>query len=77
MDLYRAIRDLYAEKKRLEEAIASLEQLLEAKAASEPVNLAALKKRRGRKNMPPEERRKVSERMRKYWAARRSREQTS
>ena len=73
MDLYRAIRDLYSEKKRLEEAIASLEQLLEAKAASEPVNLAALKKRRGRKSMPPEERRKVSERMRKYWAARRSR----
>ena len=29
--------------------------------------------RRGRKSMPPDERREVSERMKKYWAQRRSR----
>jgi len=72
MDLFKAIRDLYAEKKRLEEAIASLEQLLEAKAATETSHLAGVKQRRGRKSMGPEERRRVSERMKKYWAARRS-----
>ncbi len=72
MDLYKAIRDLYAEKKRLEEAIASLEELLEAKAATENLNLDGLRKRRGRKSMGPEERRIVSERMKKYWASRRN-----
>ena len=71
MDLYKAIRELYAEKKRLEEAIASLEELLEAKAATDLLNLDSLRKRRGRKSMGPEERRIVSERMKKYWAARR------
>lgn len=71
MDLYKAIRDLYAEKKRLEEAIASLEELLEAKAATENLNLEGLRKRRGRKSMGPEERRVVSERMKNYWASRR------
>ncbi len=71
MDLYKAIRDLYAEKKRLEEAIASLEELLEAKSATENLNLDGLRKRRGRKSMGPEERRIVSERMKSYWASRR------
>lgn len=72
MDLYKAIRELYAEKKRLEDAIASLEELLEAKAATDTLNLHGLRKRRGRKSMGPEERRVVSERMKKYWAARRA-----
>ncbi len=72
MDLYKAIRELYAEKKRLEEAIASLEELLEAKAATDSLNLDSLRKRRGRKSMGPEERRIVSERMKKYWATRRT-----
>jgi len=72
MDLYKAIRELHAEKKRLEEAIASLEELLEAKAATDSLNLDSLRKRRGRKSMGPEERRLVSERMKKYWASRRA-----
>jgi len=72
MDLYKAIRELYAEKSRLEEAIASLEELLEAKAATDSLNLDILRKRRGRKSMGPEERRLVSERMKKYWASRRA-----
>ncbi len=72
MDLYRAIRELYEEKKRIEEAIASLEQLLASKSAVGVFN-SLLKKRRGRKSMGPEERRMVSERMKKYWAQRRAR----
>ncbi|MEN6535124.1 MAG: hypothetical protein ABFD60_11810 [Bryobacteraceae bacterium] len=72
MDLYKAIRELYEEKKRLEEAIASLEELLEVKATNVDLNLDGFRKRRGRKGMSQEERRKVSERMKKYWAQRRS-----
>jgi hypothetical protein len=74
VDLYKAIRELHAEKKRLEEAIASLEELIEAKASTECLHLDDFKKtrRRGRKSMPPEERQEVSERMKKYWAQRRA-----
>jgi hypothetical protein len=74
MDLNKIIRGLYAEKKRLEEAIASLEGLLESEARVESLNLRGLglKGRRGRSSMPPEERRRVSERMKRYWAQRRA-----
>jgi hypothetical protein len=63
MDLYRAIEELYEEKRRIEQAIAALERQgpASAKAAG----------RRGRKSMDEEERRRVSERMRKYWESRR------
>jgi len=70
MDLYKAIQDLYAEKEKLERVIASLEEL-QRTAGSMPVLLAKTAKRRGRKSMSSEERQEVSERMRKYWAARR------
>jgi hypothetical protein len=69
MDLYKAIRDLYAEKERLERVIASLEEL--QRAANDPAAAAPERKRRGRKSMDPEERQQVSERMKKYWAGRR------
>ncbi|MFB3779341.1 MAG: hypothetical protein ACE141_17115 [Bryobacteraceae bacterium] len=74
MDLPRAIQELYAEKRRLEDAIASLEELLASKgsAASKEIGQLRVRGRRGRKSMSPEERRRVSERMRKYWAQRRS-----
>jgi hypothetical protein len=69
MDLYKAIRDLYAEKERLERVIASLEEL-QQKAV--PVQeTATARSRRGRKSMSPTERQEVSERMKKYWATRR------
>jgi len=68
MDLLKAIQELYEERKRLDGAIAALESVLNdnggAPAAKQP-------KRRGRKSMSRDERQKVSERMRKYWAARR------
>ncbi len=63
MDLYGALRELYEEKKRLDHTISALEASLVKKSAP-----AA--KRRGRKTMSPEERLQVSERMRKYWEAR-------
>ncbi len=73
MDLRKVLHELYEEKKRLEEVIASLEALQhsqslqkeEAKATHEGAG------RRGRKNMGPEERLNVTQRMKKYWAARR------
>ena len=67
MDLSKTIAELYEEKTRLDRVIASLEQL---GVDSFPVSIAAT--RRGRKFMSPEERREVSERMRKYWAERKA-----
>ena len=70
MDLYKAIQDLYAEKEKLERVIASLEELQRTAGAVPPLPKPV--KRRGRKSMNSDERQEVSERMRKYWAARRN-----
>ncbi|MGA7835226.1 MAG: hypothetical protein WCA31_08465 [Acidimicrobiales bacterium] len=69
MDLYKALQDLYAEKEKLERAIASLEELRRM-GGGLPDSLKATK-RRGRKSMSAEERLEVSKRMQKYWAGRR------
>jgi hypothetical protein len=69
MDVREALQQLYAEKKRLEDVIASLELL----AKNNEGETAAPHSRRGRKSMGPEERQKVSERMKKYWADRKPR----
>lgn len=63
MDLYQAIQELYEEKRRLDQAIAALESQGFAPVPS--------RSRRGRKSMNDEERKQVSERMRKYWESRR------
>ena len=63
MDIYKAIRELMQEKKRLDAVIASLE----ARSNAGPRQ----KGRRGRKSMSAEERDAVSRRMSAYWAARR------
>ena len=68
MDLLKTIQELYEERKRLDGAIAALESVLEADADSPNGHPSS---RRGRKSMGSEERLEVSERMRKYWAARR------
>jgi hypothetical protein len=65
MDYWAAIRHLQLEKQRLDKAIATLEALIQG-VPGKPVS------RRGRKGMPEEERKKVSERMKKYWASRRN-----
>src|SRR5271167_294466 len=70
MDLYRALQDLYAEKEKLERAIESLEQLQRAERGVPPP-VDPNTKRRGRKSMSSEEREEVSQRMKRYWAARR------
>ena len=64
MDLVKAIQELTAQKKQLDAAIATLEGLM----GGNPVKPS---KKRGRKQMSPEERRIVSARMSKYWASRR------
>jgi hypothetical protein len=69
MDLYKTIRELYAEKEKLERVISSLEEL--QRSASGAANAAVVGKRRGRKSMNAKERQEVSERMKKYWANRR------
>lgn len=65
MDLSKTIQELYTEKERIDEVIASLEQFL-ASGGQGP-----MRRRRGRKSMGADERQVVSERMRTYWASRR------
>ncbi len=60
MDLKEILKQLYAERKRVDRIIQRLEALEESSGS-----------RRGRKSMSAEERRQVSERMRRYWAERR------
>ncbi len=76
MDLFKAIHDLYEEKRRLDEVIAKLEQVLHAqktdgKVPPIPTVRAEPPKRRGRKSMSEEERIIVSQRMKEFWAKRR------
>ena len=65
MDLDKTLRELYEEKKRLDRAIARLE---ERRAEQQQPKRST----RGRKSMGPEERLQVSARMAAYWAARRA-----
>ena len=68
MDWYAAIRELHEEKKRLDRLIAALEAIENGGNAEGTSGLP----RRGRKMMSAEERKQVSERMKRYWAARRN-----
>jgi hypothetical protein len=73
MDIYQLIQDLYAEKEKLNQVIASIEELQRATGVDIPPAPAATK-RRGRKSMGAGERLEVSERMKKYWDSRRKTE---
>ena len=64
MDVHKALRELYEEKKRLDAAISLLESRLRRESRSDI--------RRGRKKMSPEERMQVSKRMSQYWEGRRA-----
>ena len=68
MDLAATIQNLYAEKQRLEQVIAALEEL-QASSSSFPYHVGG--KRRGRKFMGQKEREEVSQRMKRYWASQR------
>jgi len=60
MDIFKTLKELYEEKRRLDTAIARLEN----RASAKPV-----KSRRGRKSMSAAERQQVSRRMKSYWEA--------
>lgn len=66
MNLNEIIRILQVEKERVEDSIAALEALDLTKASRRPAV-----GRRGRKYMGAEERKQVSERMKRYWEGRR------
>ena len=65
MDLRLLLKQLRLEKERIDRKIARLEQLHDTGDGVMP-------KRRGRKSMSDAESRVVSERMKRYWAGRRS-----
>ena len=71
-ELLKAIRDLRAEKERLDHAIAQLEEFATSHRGDGRTQPAA--KRRGRKRMDAKERLDVSKRMKTYWAARRKKQ---
>jgi len=73
MNINKAIRELYEEKKRLDHVIASLEEMQRNAAA---LNVAISEKKRGRKSMDEQARQEVSERMKKYWDSRRKQNHT-
>jgi len=68
MDLDKVIARLQSERAKLDEIIGSLEEL---KRSGADVPKQVIKKRRGRKFMNEQDRQEVSERMKRYWAARR------
>jgi hypothetical protein len=61
-----AIEQLYAERDRIQQAIATLEQFQQENNTPEPAPST-----RGRKSMGAEERTAVAERMKAYWAKKR------
>ena len=70
--LNETIHELYREKRDLDRIIAVLEEVAAMRQASVP----ALQPR-GRKFMGEEERRRVSERMKVYWAQRHGKDQST
>jgi hypothetical protein len=70
MDIVKALRELYKEKRRLDAGIASLEARL--KTSHNGSSAKSTKRRRGRKSMSSAERLEVSKRMTLYWEARRA-----
>jgi cell division septum initiation protein DivIVA len=69
MDIDKALCQLHDEKKRLDAAIAALEAQIAAATGK------SRRTRPGRKSMSPQARLEVSQRMARYWAARRAQAQ--
>jgi len=73
MEISKVIEYLNQQRDIIDQTIVCLERLGEGAALSQnPVSVDAPAKRRGRKFMDPEDRQKVSERMKEYWASRRN-----
>jgi hypothetical protein len=70
MDVDTVIQGLRMEFERIKGAIACLEQLRDGTMGGPP-SIVKTRDSRGRKFMPPEERKEVSARMKRYWARRR------
>jgi hypothetical protein len=68
MDLNRTIKQLLAERRRIDELIERLERLQKLRA----VQAVESGTRRGRKSMTEAERQEVSRRMRNYWEKRKA-----
>jgi hypothetical protein len=66
MDLWHLLDELHRERKRLDRMIQNLEALRRGERI-QPLPPS----RRGRRNMPPAERKAVSERMKAWWRQRR------
>jgi hypothetical protein len=67
MDVQQTLQTLYTERARLIQVIANLEDLRQHRNGGRDLPHP---KRRGRKFMGAEERKAVSERMKRYWAMR-------
>ena len=70
MDTARLVRDLRAEKGRIERAIAALDALSSDSTGSQITRTAGANKA-GRSKMSPAARKRISMMMKKRWAARR------
>jgi hypothetical protein len=70
MDLTKTLQSLYTEREKLKGMIASFEGL-----QASPSGTRGYQRRSGRKSMGAGERQQVSERMKKYWARRKLREE--
>jgi len=70
MDTTRLIKDLRAEERRIERAIAALEALSSDSTGSQTTRIAGANKA-GRRKMSPAARKRISMMMKKRWAARR------
>jgi hypothetical protein len=66
MDLTQILAQLYAQRDRVRQVIATLEQFQEEIITAVPAH-----KKRGRKSMGTEERKVVAERMKTYWVNKR------
>ena len=66
MDLTQILAQLYAQRDRVRQVIATLEQFQQEKTTAVPAH-----RKRGRKSMGIEERKVAAERMKTYWARKR------
>jgi hypothetical protein len=71
MDVDTILQNLRAELEQIKGAIACLEHLRDG-TIGELTSIVKPRDPRGRKFMPPEERKEVSARMKRYWARRRN-----
>jgi hypothetical protein len=73
VDVFKALRALYEERQKLDQVIEALEEIQKTAEAAAQLR----QERRGRRSMDQEARRRVSERMRSYWARRKEQEPAS